>query len=185
MDLYRIRVQLEGGAGGLKVATHYVSDIAVGRAAVGTFWSGVRDGLPSSLTIVTEAEGDIIDSETGLITGAWTEGSVSPLPGAGGEFYAAGVGACVTWRTAAVIEGRRVRGRTFIVPLAREEYDTDGTLTTAGLTRMRNSAAGYAASPATFVFSRPRDVPSLPGSAVPITSGTVTDKVAYLSSRRQ
>lgn len=184
MDLYRVRVALNGGAGGAKVSTFY-SDGTTGFQAVLTdFYTAIKGYLPNQQVVDVAADGDIIDSETGLITSSWTTTPNVGVTGTGGPSYPAGVGACVTWRTAAVIEGKRVRGRTFIVPLTTAAYDQDGTLIAECLTALRAASADVVASGQFYVFSRPRLSPVLPGSAVPFTASTVTDKVAYLSSRR-
>jgi hypothetical protein len=90
----------------------------------------------------------------------------------------------ITWLTGLVHQGRRVRGRTFLVPTANQFFDTNGTLAAAFLTNLRTAAAAYiatAVNPA--IWARP-DPGTTNGAAFAVAAASVADKVAVLTSRR-
>lgn len=147
--------------------------------------------LPSGLTVTIPSSGDLVDEFTGTLIGAWTGSAVSTVAGSGGTKCAAGVGACATWQTGMVVAGKRLRGRTFLVPLASDAYDVDGTLTTAVKGYLDSFAGSLAAMPAFAVWHRPTFTGTGPGktnngdgASRLVATGTIRDKVAVLTSRR-
>jgi len=78
------------------------------RAALGSLWSAIDAGMPPSVSWVVRTEGRVLSSETGTLTGQWTEGTVyqdsgdatgtQPLPDA--------VQGLIRWRTDSVVRGR-------------------------------------------------------------------------------
>lgn len=153
--------------------------------AVSGMFTTFRPFLPSSVDITIQPTAEIIDETTGNITG---QVDITPPEEVGGSSvgtYSAASGAVINWNTSAYLNGRRVRGRTFIVPLTTDSYDTNGDLTVPALNVLRNGAARLAggASPLPFVvWSRPRAGGG--GTANPVTSATVPDTPAVLRSRR-
>jgi hypothetical protein len=111
--------------------------------------------------------------------------------------YAGGTGGVVNWLTGAVVNGRKVRGRTFLVPLMSNGFSNDGTLTSgcvSTLTAAGNAALGTTGCNMT-VWSKIWDKkPTSPPAAVPpkqiggslarVTSVLVPDRAAQLRSRR-
>lgn len=147
--------------------------------------------LPTGLTITLPTSGDLVDEFTGTLLGGWSAAGVSPVTGSSGTKSAAGVGACATWQTGMVVAGKRLRGRTFLVPLATDAYDTDGTLLASYAAYLKSFADGMAALPAFCVWHRPTYTGTGPGrvnngdgASRLVSSGAVKDKVAVLTSRR-
>jgi hypothetical protein len=143
-----------------------------------------HDSLPSGCTIQGEGIVDNIEVTDGTLTSAVPVTPPAVITGTGSGVYAAPVGACITWLTGLVHQGRRVRGRTFLVPLANSAFQNNGTLDTAWLTQVRNAATTYiagAVNPA--VWCRP-DPGTTNGAAFSIAAGSVADKAAVLTSRR-
>jgi len=98
--------------------------------------------------------------------------------------YSAPSGAVITWLTGLVHQGRRVRGRTFLVPIANQQLDTNGTLGSAFLTNLRTAAAAYIATAVNpCIWARP-DPGTTNGAAFTVAAASVADKVAVLTSRR-
>lgn len=134
-------------------------------------WFNTATGVLDSLGAVSPAPAAHVASASG---------PVGPLP----------AGACIAWSTDGVhlrpgaSKARRVRGKTFVVPLAATAYQSDGTLTTAVITALSNAASDLvAATDATLViWSRP--VAGAGGAAFPVTTWHVTDQAAVLRSRR-
>lgn len=153
--------------------------------AIRAFFFALQGIIPSGITVTVQPSGDQINDANGNITGAW---SVSPAPavvtGSAGGTFAGNAGAVVSWRTNGVVANRRVRGRSFLVPLASTVYDSNG-LTTAAITTIQGAASTLvtAAAPNLAVWSRPTPLRS--GSSHPITSSTVPDLSASLRSRRR
>lgn len=106
--------------------------------------------------------------------------------------WAAGSGYFVGWRTTVIFHGRRVQGRTFMVP-AVGIFDTDGTLLPAGLTAVQNAAQALIdASGADLAIWAKRWSAATPpakpvqvdGVVAPVTSRVVKDMASQLRSRR-
>jgi hypothetical protein len=153
-------------------------------AALQTFFTGIADRLPSNCTIQIQNSGDSIDELTGQLTGSWTGAAQTPIPGTGAGAYSAPAGAHINWRTNAVLNGRRVRGRTFLVPLYGGAYDTDGTIAATVLTDLRTNLATFVAAVAPNLLVWTRPVGGSGGGATPMTTADIPDKSAVLRSRR-
>ena len=192
----RIRTRLTGFPGAPGVATFVCLDPATFRPGLIAFWNTVKTVMPATVTLTTEPEGDIFDDTNGQITGSWTEGTDAVSTGSAST-YAGPVGASVTWRTSGVVGGKRVKGRTFIVPLNGDNYDSFGSLTDPLLTLLRGAASTLvAASPGQLlVWSRPivigdldskgEQKPIRDGSTWAVGAASVRDSVAVLRSRRE
>jgi hypothetical protein len=152
--------------------------------AVRNFWVAIGGLLPLSLTVTVPSSGDLVEDSNGAITGVWTSTSPgAPVAGSSAGAYSGASGAVVHWFTASIVAGRRLRGRTFLVPLAGA-YDTAGSLGTAAQTTLSTGAAGLVSALAgqLRVWSRP--TPFRAGVSAPVTSSSVPDLAAQLRSRR-
>ena len=131
-----------------------------------------------------------LDEQSGAIEAFWTATVTAAAAGSSGGAYAAGSGACVTWSTDGVWNGRRVKGRTFIVPIGSTGLQDDGTLATTPLAAWRtatNTFAGAANLARLVVWRRPAVVlgETIPnGGAYDVNSTVINDKIAQLRSRR-
>lgn len=186
----RVRAALTGFPGGPGVSTFYCLN-------PNTFLPLLRDmyfnnsvTMPFGVTVTIENTGDVIDSTTGVLTNTWTAAPVVFVQGQGGAGYSAPSGACVTWTTGTILDGTRLRGRTFLVPLTGDSYQSDGSLDPVTLTRLRDNAASLVnAAAANFVvYHRPIAAGKLHGPRAGghsvVTGSLVRDKVAVLRSRR-
>ena len=104
--------------------------------------------------------------------------------GTGAVGAAAGVGACVSWLTGGIVGGRRLRGRTFLVPLHNSTYDTDGTFTSGVLTALTAFQTAMRAAGPLAVWHRPTTPGGTDGTSYGVIGARVRDRVAFLSSRR-
>lgn len=148
-------------------------------------FEGLGSFLPSRVNIAIEPEVPVMDSATGVIQSFNT--IEPPEVDAGGTTSdnAGPAGAVITWRTDDLRNGRRIRGRTFIVPLQTNSYEGDGTLTTPALNALRNFGdimMGGSLDGDLGVWSRP--VGGSGGVFATVTGFTVPDMVAVLRSRR-
>lgn len=202
MEILRVTVRWSGFAGAPGYsAFHFSSDAgfwdggllgdeaqaAADTAAdrVANAFDTVGSHIPSEVSLAVESEVEIIDAETGEILGMVDVDAEVPSQPRGEGGYSAVSGAVVNWRTNQYRAGRRIRGRTFIVPLAGGAYQSDGTLTSAPLNTLRTFASemvGSAGGPEFGVWSRPRA--GAGGVFAPVVSGNVPDMAAVLRSRR-
>lgn len=182
--LNRIRTAITGFTGGPGVATMYFDDVETALASLHDFWAAVAAVMPESIRIQVEPSGDLIESTTGVLTGTWTATGVAQVSGATGTVYAGGVGAVVRWNTATVVGGSRLRGRTFLVPLSSNSYDSDGTLQTTPLGVIQAAATDLVSEQGgSFgIWHRPKATSD--GDFAHVTQGIAVDKVAVLRSRR-
>lgn len=171
-----------GGLPGLStfyygVATPNVSDCVA-------FFTAIRSLFPTGLTWDIPSSGDEIDDATGTLTGGWTGSGGGTVTANGGvTTYAAGTGTRVRWDTLSIVNGRRVRGGTFLAPLLGSSYDSSGTIATASLSTIQTAASTFAASGvAKGIWHRP----TTPGTGLyaAINTAVVPDKVTMLRSRR-
>lgn len=195
-NLIRVRTTLTGFIGGPGVATMYFLNENTAIPSVRAFWEAVSFVMPVSVTAQVQNEGDVIESTTGALTGAWSKAPVAPVFGKTPGPYSAPTGAVVNWLTQNVFDGRRLRGRTFIVPMDNGVYETNGTLQQAAINAINGAADAliFEQSLSFVVWHRPREARPLDGSRPAVTArpgahGIVTarrvpDKVAVLRSRR-
>lgn len=153
-------------------------------AAVSTFFGAVKALFPAGVSWSIPSDGDVLEDTTGELVGTWsiTGGSVVSSTGAGS--FARGVGARVSWQTAEIRGGRRVRGTTFLAPLTTGSFDGTGAVSVTAANTIQTAAAAYLTDTAghAVVWSRPR--PTLAGDSVSITSALVPRSVSWLRSRR-
>lgn len=142
--------------------------------------------LPNNVTITVSPTVEYVDEATGqLVDYAEADEAPDPIEGTDTGIYSAPSGAVIGWNTGTVRNGRRVRGRTFLVPLGEGAYESDGSLQETALVRLRNfgsrmittdgQATGFV------VWGRPG---ATPGVVAPVTSYRVPDMAAVLRSRR-
>lgn len=185
-NLQRIEVSLGGSAlVGPGVSIFYADEAATGvTAALKTFYSSISDELGQGLAVNYPSSGDIIDSGTGAIVGTWTDTPQSPTGGNLSDAPVMGVGARVEWITGVVLNGRRVRGRTFIVPLAKSRFEGPGMLTSGCVSTLQSAASALVAATDLRIWSRPGPTPGAMGGSALVVSAAVPDQVSWLRSRR-
>lgn len=183
--LDRIKITWTGMPGGPGVTQLYATSSAGARPALATWIDAWKYLVPSNITLTIQGQGDFVDSTTGQITGTWTDGADIAKVGTGspGAYFAAG-GACVSWSTAGVVGGRRVKGRTFLVPLTSLAYNGSGLVDTA-VTAIQGATTTLLGSGNVFwILHRPTTKGGSDGQAFQITGGTCKNHQAILSSRR-
>lgn len=149
-------------------------------AMKGQFPDGVTITIQPQVAEIDDSNGQQVDEFT-VTTGGL------PVPGTGAGTRSAPSGACINWRTSTFVGGRRLRGRTFLVPLSTAAYENDGTILPGSLAILRAAAVAYitdAVGPSAKPLVWHRPVGGTGGSSAVITASGVTDKVAILTSRR-
>ena len=182
-NIERLICTWRGGLGLPGYSTFYAVPGAGHQADYAAFLSGLAAGLPSGVTIEVPNTGDVIDDATGTLVGTWSGGTTTVVTGGAAGGYAAGIGVCVNWQTGGIVAGKRVRGRTFLCPVASGQFAADGSLTPAAqadyVTRV--GALLTALGGDGLIWSRPR--PALAGSSHPIVGFNVPDRPSALRSR--
>lgn len=165
------------------MTTMYFVDTATAVESVHAFWASMSGDIPPDVDIQVENVGDTIDSATGVLTGAWAADPVAVVHCGGGGIYAAPVGAVIDWLTSTIANGKRLRGRTFLVPLSFDRFQADGTLED----NTRDSIQAYGET----LISEQSDSFCIwhrgtgsDGSTGIVTSAHVPDMAAVLRSRR-
>lgn len=186
-DFARLRVSLTGNpVTGPSVMTFYNSEPGnVGFAdAVETFLTSCVGQFPFNLQFTVPSNGDILESTTGALIGAWTDpGTGGVVSTSGAANWTQGVGGRVVWNTSGIFNGRRVRGSTFMVPLWSGAYEGAGGLVSGTISTFQTAAnALVAAWPELCIWSRPTTGTN--GEINLVTSATVPDAVSWLRSRR-
>ena len=194
--LNRVRVALTGFPGGPGVATFYALDTLTFLPSLQTLWDNLRNFMPLDVAIQVQNTGDQIDSVTGNLTGAWAGAIQPPLQGTNTGSYAAPAGFMIDWKTTTILDGHRVRGRTFIVPAAASEYDADGSLKATTVSLMQPAITQFILEQSNSFVIWHRPFPGAPavgtkparpahvGGQALVTTGRVPDKVIVLRSRR-
>lgn len=196
-SLARVRVAWQNWPGAPGVSTFW-GDSVINQSnidALRTFFNSLVGLLPTGLTIQVPASGDLIDAQTGLISGTWSVGTTPLLvTGAGAGAYAGNAGGIVHWLTNATVTStspktgkttvRRLRGRTFLVPLIATAYEANGSLAATTLNTIQNAANTFlGAAPGAYnVWHRPK--PGQGENFSEITSARVPDLAISLRSRR-
>lgn len=150
---------------GPSVSTFYLDNFGGGNlpvavAAIRAFFSNRAPLLPNEVTISFDTAADSIEPTTGALIGTAPVTAPAPVTGTGAGVWSAGAGVRIDWLTDAFRNGRRVRGRTFMVPAVSGAFGSDGrvlpaqiTATDAAATTMLTALSG-ANLPLT-IWSRP------------------------------
>lgn len=168
-----------------RVADQQQHDYEAHATAVAAFFSALSNRLPPAVTLRIDPEVAVIEDTTGEIQSFHQLTSIPTIVGGSGSAgnFAAPAGAAVDWVTDGIREGRRVIGRTFLVPLRTNVFEDDGTLAAAAIADISAAASAYADNaPAPVVWSRPR--PGREGSSHSVTGSRVRDQAVVLRTRR-
>lgn len=192
MSINRVRSVWFGATGLPGISTFYLTSApsSADLTHMVAFWTAIGAFLPDAVDIQVDQQGDVIDEATGGLTGAWTVATTPAVAhGTGLGAYAANAGVCLNWITGAVVHGRRLKGRTFIVPASPACFTSAGTPAT-----VTNQIATAAAQLITdlggsmVVWSRPQAAGAAGGarlgSTAAATGAQMSSKTAQLKSRR-
>jgi len=145
-----------------------------------TTWSV---GIQPTVQEYNMATGDIIGEAT------MTTVPVAVSGGAAGGAWPGGSGYCVSWKSNLFFNGRKVQGRTFMVP-AVDCFDSDGTLSAGALAAIQGAGNAMISAPgAEFclwakTWTKTPPIVQTGGAVVPVTACVVKDAASQLRSRR-
>lgn len=193
--MIRVRTTISGWSGGPGLGTQYfVTPLQDAAAAlrcatyVHDLWATALSGMfVNSVALTVQPEVDVLDSATGAITNTFSVAPPAVVAGAGGPNIAPpALAALLKLGTDTFVAGRRVRGRSYLSPLADGVIGLDGEILPAiangkgAVLEVMNAAT----EPGDLwvVWHRPKL--KLGGLAAPITSTSMPTKIAVLTSRR-
>lgn len=194
--LSRVRIAWTGFPGAPGVTTLYSTATIPNLAAIRTAFAAFAAAMPNTVHGAVESAGDIIEDTTGDLVGAWSSSSVTGFDGTVVGGYAGPAGAVISWRTSTILDGHRLKGRSFIVPLSANQYQSDGSLVSTEQASLQSAATAMvtAMSSELAVWHRPfpgrEATPTRPAKAAHdgghglVTSAVVPDLAAVLRSRR-
>ncbi|MBA0085016.1 MAG: hypothetical protein HRJ53_08470, partial [Acidobacteria bacterium Pan2503] len=169
----RLRVEWHGLPGGTGLSTFYVD--AIGSAtlmmtSVAAFFTAIKGIVPPAVQWVFPSQLDSIDDATGKLLSSQPVTPNAAISGLGGSNYAATTGILVKWATGGVVDGHRVVGKTFIVPIESTDMTSNGGPSSSSLTTVSNAANNYITAMGTHavVWSRPFAGRPAVGSLPPI-----------------
>lgn len=190
----RVSVAWQGWPGAPGVSQFYLDNVPAQTSidAIRQFFFACSGLLPTGLTISVPGSGDIIEDTTGKLAGTWSVGTTPVVvTGSSATAYAGNAGAVVHWLTNTVAGKHRLRGRTFLVPLASGAYDNTGSIATTALNTITTAASGMVTTMAgnMIVWHRPKIQKGTGsiiavGSSADVTSSRVPDLAVSLRSRR-
>lgn len=118
--------------------------------AIDTFFGAINNVIPTGVTTRGDAEVRVL-TESGVLTDVLTVTQPATRSGGGGAAYGSGLGAMIRWNTPSVVAGRRLLGRTYVVPMDSTRF-TAGNVTGAAQTILTNAGTALIGSMATNGF---------------------------------
>lgn len=181
----RYRVAWSGFTGSPGVSTFYYFGSVDPAGSLHAMFDAIKGRFPSTVTWSFPATGDTIDDTTGDLNGSFSSAGAASVTGTDAGVYSAASGVVIRWLTGTIVGGHRVRGHTFLVPLAGSAYQGDGSISTTPLGDIQTAVNTYLATTAGLaqvIWRRP----GAPGGAghVAVTGAIVPDLAAVLRSRR-
>lgn len=195
-NLSRCRAILSGFPGAPGVATMYFLDTATYMDSAVTLWTSLANTMPTDVTIQIENSGDVINDATGVLVDTWHEPAVDAIHATLSGTYAAPTGYLIGWETDQILDGRRLRGKTYVVPAGSSMFSANGSLNDATIVGYVEAAQAFitaqsssfvvwhrpfAGSPA--VGTRPAR-PAHAGGHGLVTACRIPDEAVVLRSRR-
>ena len=184
VNIARSRVGWKNLIGTPGVSTFFSLDPVAFYPLCRDFFDDLKTYFPSDLDWNFESDGDYIDPLNGDLTGAWTATPLGDIAATLTGGYGAPAGAIVHWNTGTILDGHKLRGRTYLVPIHGSQFGGDGQIASTTLANLQAAATAFVtAAAANFVvWHRPTDAHV--GGYAQVTSAKVSSKVAVLRSRR-
>lgn len=154
---------------------------------VRTFMAAFSGFIPDECAITFDTEVTWLDTATGQLEEVTAVTAPDIVTGSASGTWAAGSGCRVVWSTSSIVNGRRVRGATFMVPMASIGYASSGRIAATLKTAAEDAAVALLSGAGgdgwdLQVYSRP--APGRPGSAHSVDAGSCSEMVATLRGRK-
>jgi hypothetical protein len=180
----RLRVSWTGFSGGPGVSTFFATAAADLMGPLNDWLFSMANNIPPDVTLTIEPEVDQIEDTTGVLVDSAVITPGDARHGIGDAVYAAPVGLVSNWLTSTVVDGHRLRGRTYVVPLSGTSFDSAGNLESDVHTSLAGASDTLvtAAGGSLLVWHRPKH--GAGGVSAPVTSAFMPALAAILTSRR-
>lgn len=183
-DIDRAVVEWTGFPGAPGISVFYATPGGGVAFAIGTMFELLKNFIPLNVTITVPASGDTIDDATGEIVGTWTTGAESVTHCSASGTYAAAGGGLIRWATDGLVNGHRVKGRTFFVPLDGDLYEDNGSLSPTWTGNAKSAGDNLIEESEGHLVIWSRPTPTRAGSSHTVVTCAVPDKMSVLRSRR-
>jgi hypothetical protein len=192
MAVFRVTAEWSGFTGAPGYSVFHFSAIEQSSAqansaadAVSAFFTSVSEMLPSAVSVRVKSSVEILDEANGDLLNELAVDAQPTVTGMSTGSYSGASGAVVNWLTNDIRKGKRVRGRTFLVPLGSASYDNTGSLVGDTLNKLNAAAVALRSTgPVLQVWARPSGPGASDGAAYIVTGSRVPDLAAILRSRR-
>lgn len=182
---YRALWSVPGGGSGFTVLHFTIAGTGTAAQQIAAdtrqFFQDLNGQLPDDVTITFDSE--VLDlSEAGVLTAVWPVTPPSGVTGGSTAVYSRAQGARVDWATDEIVSGRRLTGRTYVVPIRSTSFDTTGLLTSSDASGILDQANAFIAATAA---NRPLRVWSRThGVSAVVQAASVPRQGAILRGRR-
>lgn len=177
----RVRTSLVGIPGSPYLSTIYFGDGETAQAAAdkaAELWVIFEQAMSSNAAWSVDPVVATLDAATGELTGTEEVAGSNGQGDIAGEWLPPATQVLVQWRTGTFVNGRELRGRTFI-PGVFQNANDNGVLSSTVRTALSTAIAGWlTAGPVPLIWSRAHLVSSL------VSSASVWNQFAVLRSRR-
>jgi hypothetical protein len=195
MAIYQVRTNWTGSFGATDSVMHFdqVSGTAQQAAtAVMNMWQSIDNALHSSVSWALDTDVRTLNEATGALSAIATVSAASAT-GSGTGDYVDLLQGLIVWNTGEVVDGRLLRGRTFIPGITEASVDTTGR-PTSGFASVVNTAVSTLIADVNsqpVVWHRPvysgtgsSRVLERNGSFEASTSAALKNRFSYMSGRR-
>jgi len=117
---------------------------AAGHDRVHAFFNTIKQNLPDDVKLTVEPNVDELEDTNGELLNSFALEPKAILTGAQAGAYSAATGAVVAFSTGTIHNKRRIRGRTFLIPLAGVAFGLSGRLQPAVVTLNTDAAKALA-----------------------------------------
>lgn len=152
---------------------------------VRTFWDAIKDNLDEDVTITVQPNPARYAAATGELQQIFSTSAPTSVTGtATGNSAPRVAQALLRWRTSDIVNGRFVKGRTFIPGIGTALVTDAGGLSSVAITDITLAANALVQTSGSVVAVWHRPVNGAGGSEHIVTSVSVWDQFAVLRSRR-
>lgn len=192
-NINRFRVVWSGISGGTGISTFYTDTslpVNTFLTALRAFFQSFPTFLPTGVILTYPSAVDTLNATNGALVASLPATPPAVTSGSGAGGYSAPAGVQVKWNTGLVVDGHRVSGRTFLVPINGNQVGTTGMVLPSCQSTVGTAAAALIAACGTsfVVWHRPKlgagGAVIRNGVSVPIISGEVPIKPVVLRGRR-
>lgn len=155
-------------------------------ARVRAFWNAIISLCPTGQLASVQPNVDLIDSVDGQLAGGLTATTPALVTGTGGTVAPTATQMLLSLETGVIVNGRRLRGRSFIGPCAIGVVSSSGALGAAQQITLTNAANTMISGSTTsfpVVWHRKKDDTHL-GTNAAVTAFLAKQTLAVLRSRR-